>query len=129
MMVRTPDSSEDLFAEAGTNWDLQKLYKDLAVAKRKFASTKRLGLTETEKKHLRGLLCGYSPTQMAEKLYKSSRGKELLVQYYQANKFLMECLNSGSNVSPEVRSHIEYNLFLPVDSSLSSKKQGKRCSS
>ena len=45
--------------------------------------------------------------------------KELLVQYYQANKFLMECLNSGSNVSPEVRSHIEDNLFLPLDSSLS----------
>jgi predicted NACHT family NTPase len=45
--------------------------------------------------------------------------KELLVQYYQANKFLMECLNSGCNVSPEVRSHIEDHLFLPLDSSLS----------
>ncbi len=45
--------------------------------------------------------------------------KELLVQYYQASKFLMECLNSGCNVSPEVRSHIEDNLFLPLDSSLS----------
>ena len=45
--------------------------------------------------------------------------KKLLVQYYQANKFLMECLNSGCNVSPEVRSHIENNLFLPLDSSLS----------
>ena len=45
--------------------------------------------------------------------------KELLVQYYQANKFLMECLNSGCNVSPEVRAHIEDNLFLPLDSSLS----------
>jgi len=45
--------------------------------------------------------------------------KELLVQYYQANKFLRECLNSGCNVSPEVRSHIENNLFLPLDSSLS----------
>ncbi|WP_445301892.1 NACHT C-terminal helical domain 2-containing protein [Microcoleus sp. N9_A1] len=44
--------------------------------------------------------------------------KKLLVQYYQANKFLMECLNSGCNVSPAVRSHIEDNLFLPLDSSL-----------
>ena len=75
-MVRTPDSSEDLFAEAATNWDLQKLYKDLAVAKREFAPYMTRGLTNTEKKHLRGLLCGYSPTQMAEKLYKSSRGVE-----------------------------------------------------
>jgi hypothetical protein len=30
----------------------------------------------TEKKHLRGLLCGYSPAEMAEKLYKNSRGVE-----------------------------------------------------
>ncbi|MCC3409667.1 MAG: NACHT domain-containing NTPase [Microcoleus sp. PH2017_10_PVI_O_A] len=76
MMVRTPNSSEELFAEAGTNWDLQKLYKDLAVAKREFAPHKRRGLTETEKKHLRGLLCGYSPAEMAEKLHKSARGVE-----------------------------------------------------
>jgi hypothetical protein len=76
MMVRTPDSSKDLFAEAATNWDLQKLYKDLAVAKREFAPQKRRVLTETEKKHLRGLLCGYSPAEMAAKLYKNSRGVE-----------------------------------------------------
>jgi DNA-binding NarL/FixJ family response regulator len=76
MMVRTADSSEDLFAEAATNWDLQKLYKDLAVAKGEFAPHKRGGLTETEKKHLRGLLCGYSPAEMAEKLHKSARGVE-----------------------------------------------------
>ena len=76
MMVRTPDSSEDLFAEAATNWDLQKLYKDLAVAKREFAPHMTRGLTDTEKKHLRGLLCGYSPAEMAEKLYKNSRGVE-----------------------------------------------------
>ncbi|WP_445250254.1 NACHT C-terminal helical domain 2-containing protein [Microcoleus sp. OTE_8_concoct_300] len=77
MMVRTPDSSEDLFAEAATNWDLQKLYKDLAVAKREFAPhKKREGLTPTEKKHLRGLLCRYSPAEMAKKLYKNSRGVE-----------------------------------------------------
>ncbi|WP_332959431.1 hypothetical protein [Microcoleus sp. AR_TQ3_B6] len=67
MMVRTPDSSEDLFAEAATNWALQKLYKDLAVAKREFAPHMRRGLTEAEKTHLRGLLCGYSPAEMAEK--------------------------------------------------------------
>jgi hypothetical protein len=76
MMVRTPDASEDLFAEAATNWDLQKLYKDLAVAKREFAPHKKRELTDTEKKHLRGLLCGYSPAEMAEKLYKKSRGVE-----------------------------------------------------
>ena len=76
MMVRTPDSSEELFAEAATNWDLQKLYKDLAVAKREFAPHQKRGLTDTEKKHLRGLLCGYSPAEMAKKLHKSARGVE-----------------------------------------------------
>jgi len=76
MMVRTPDSSEDLFAEAATNWDLQKLYKDLAVAKREFAPHMKRELTEIEKKHLRGLLCGYSPAEISEKLYKNSRGVE-----------------------------------------------------
>src|SRR6476469_7276868 len=76
MMVRTPDSSEDLFAEAATNWDLQKLYKDLAVAKREFAPHMKRELTEIEKKHLRGLLCGYSPEEIYEMLYKNSRGVE-----------------------------------------------------
>lgn len=42
---------------------------------------------------------------------------KLLKQYYEANKLLWECL-AISNVSVEVRSHIEENLFLPLDSSL-----------
>ena len=43
---------------------------------------------------------------------------KLLKQYYEANKLLWECL-AISNVSVEVRSHIENNLFLPLDFSLS----------
>jgi predicted NACHT family NTPase len=43
---------------------------------------------------------------------------KLLKQYYEANKLLLECL-AISNVSVEVRSHIEDNLFLPLNSSLS----------
>jgi hypothetical protein len=76
MMARTPDSSEGLFTDAAKNWELQRLYKDLTVAKRDFAPHKRRGLTETEKKHLRGLLCDYSPAEMAKKLHKSARGVE-----------------------------------------------------
>ena len=74
MMVRTPDSSEDLFAEAATNWELQKLYKDLAVAKREFAPHMKPKLTDVEKLHLRGLLCGYARAIMAEKIPKSYGG-------------------------------------------------------
>jgi hypothetical protein len=38
---------------------------------------------------------------------------ELLYQYYNANKLLMECLNI-SEVSPEVRQEIEDTLLLPI---------------
>ncbi|MCL1468287.1 hypothetical protein [Argonema galeatum] len=35
-----------------------------------------LKLTETEKLHLQGLLCGYSPAEIAKKLHKTRRGVE-----------------------------------------------------
>ncbi len=73
-MVRTPNLSEDLFAEAATNWDLQKLYENLAVAKQEFAPHMKPKLTDVEKLHLRGLLCGYAPAIMAEKIPKSYGG-------------------------------------------------------
>jgi predicted NACHT family NTPase len=41
--------------------------------------------------------------------------KQLLHQYYEANKLLIDCLNSGGNVSPEVREEIEETLLLPKD--------------
>jgi predicted NACHT family NTPase len=41
--------------------------------------------------------------------------KQLLQQYYEANELLIDCLNSGGNVSPEVREEIEETLFLPKD--------------
>lgn len=60
-------SIEAQFAEAANNWDLETLYADLASAKGK-------RLTPVEKLHLRGLLCGYSPTEIAERLNKSVKG-------------------------------------------------------
>ena len=62
-------SIDKQFAEAAQNWDLETLYTDLASAKGK-------RLTPTEKLHLRGLLCGYSPTEIAEKLGKNLKGVE-----------------------------------------------------
>lgn len=49
------------FAEAARSWNLEKLYTDLASAKGR-------GLTPVEKQHLQGLLCGYSPNEIASKL-------------------------------------------------------------
>jgi hypothetical protein len=59
--------STELFTEAANEWDLETLYADLASAKGK-------RLTPVEKLHLRGLLCGYSPSELAEKLNKSAKG-------------------------------------------------------
>nr|WP_275994316.1 NACHT domain-containing NTPase [Argonema antarcticum] len=40
--------------------------------------------------------------------------KQLLKQYYDANKLLVDCLNSGCAVSREVRQEIEDTLLLPI---------------
>ncbi len=44
----------------------------------------------------------------------SERQKESLRHYYDANRLLVDCLNSDCNVTPEVRSHIEETLLLPI---------------
>jgi len=40
---------------------------------------------------------------------------EVLKQYYDANKLIVDCLNSGCIVSDEVREEIEETLLLPID--------------
>jgi predicted NACHT family NTPase len=44
----------------------------------------------------------------------SEQQKLLLRKYYDANILLVDCLNSGCNVSPEVRQEIEETLLLPI---------------
>nr|WP_150111520.1 hypothetical protein [Oscillatoria nigro-viridis] len=44
----------------------------------------------------------------------SQQQKSLLKNYYDANKLLVDCLNSGCNVSPAVRQEIEETLLLPI---------------
>ncbi|MBE9234542.1 hypothetical protein IQ227_00455 [Anabaena aphanizomenioides LEGE 00250] len=44
----------------------------------------------------------------------SEEQKELLRKYYDANKFLAECLNSDCSVSRDVRQYIEDTLLLPI---------------
>ena len=63
-------STNEQFAQAANQWDLETLYTDLASAKGK-------RLTPVEKLHLRGLLCGYSPAEIAEKLNKNIKGVEV----------------------------------------------------
>jgi hypothetical protein len=44
----------------------------------------------------------------------SNEHKKLLQQYYDANKLLVDCLNSGCVVSNQVRQDIEETLLLPI---------------
>ncbi|MEP6519430.1 NACHT C-terminal helical domain 2-containing protein [Microcoleus vaginatus] len=44
----------------------------------------------------------------------SEQQKSLLRKYYDANKLLVYCLNSGCNLSPTVRQEIEGTLLLPI---------------
>lgn len=88
------------FEEAALNWDLERLYQDLGKAKKTFAPHKRRGLRETEKTHLRGLLCGYSPDEIAQKIQitKTSLSPTLSNTIYRYVETLMERpLNSLTN--------------------------------
>lgn len=61
--------NDESFEKAGRYWDLETLYIDLASAKGR-------RLTPTEKLHLRGLLCNYSPAEIAQTLGKNIKGVE-----------------------------------------------------
>ena len=77
------------FIEAENAFDLDRLYADLATVKGN-------GLTANEKAYLRGLLCGYSPATMADKLNKAKNtvAVDLSTSIYQYIKLL---LNKKSN--------------------------------
>jgi hypothetical protein len=70
-------SKEEMFAEAAKNWDLERLYKALAEAKRQISPRSRKQLTDTEKLYLRGLLCGNSPAEIAHKLLQTPKSAEV----------------------------------------------------
>ena len=73
------------FKEVEETWNLELLYEDLA-------SSKHRHLTPTEKLHLRGLLAGYSPDEIAEKLGKDPKGvrTELCSSIYKYVKNLVD---------------------------------------
>jgi hypothetical protein len=71
-MASTLSKLEVEFTEAANNWNLEKLYIDLAAAKGK-------SLTQVEKKFLRGLLCGYSPAEIANQVYQSRSSNSVRV--------------------------------------------------
>ena len=94
-MAFPPARPKDDFAQAANNWDLDKLYTDMANAKQKIAGHKRSGLTKTEKLHLRGFLLGYSPEEIAGKLDKIARGVDS-----ELSKTLYRYVEALTNRSP-----------------------------
>lgn len=86
-MTANSNKIEYEFIESQENWDLKKLYIDLAAAKKK-------ALTPVEKTLLRGLLCGYSPAEIANTLYQSRSSNT--VRVYLSNglyKYIEEALS------------------------------------
>ncbi|MEB3179464.1 MAG: LuxR C-terminal-related transcriptional regulator [Nostocaceae cyanobacterium] len=126
--------NEEMFAEAAYHWDLERLYKALADAKWEIAPRARKGLTEREKLYLRGLLCGYSPAEMARKLFQSPKGVEVYVsktlyQYFKRltdvpketvgnwrniSNYLENAGYKNSNNQSSGKSKLNYSL--PIDS-------------
>lgn len=70
-------ADQDLFQEAQTQWNLEKLYADLAIAKQAVAPHKQPSLTSTEQELLRGLLCRYSPAEIAAQRFTAPKTVEV----------------------------------------------------
>lgn len=67
----------ELFAEAQAQWHLEQLYADLAIAKQAVAPHKQPTLTQTEQELLRGLLCRYSPAEIAAQRFTATKTVEV----------------------------------------------------
>ena len=62
------------FIEAEAGWNLPQLYADLTAAKQEYATSRKQRLTPLEKTYLRGLLCNYSPSEIAVELHRECTG-------------------------------------------------------
>jgi hypothetical protein len=62
------------FQQSADFWDLEQLYLDLTLAKRQHRASQTQQLTSTEKAYLRGLLCGYSPPEIAAEMNREPGG-------------------------------------------------------
>lgn len=116
-------SLDQQFNQAALHWDLDTLYTDLASAKGK-------RLTPMEKLHLRGLLSGFSPAEIAEQLGKNVKGvkTDLCVTLYRYVKSLVDKLDARIESWREVTEWLEEAGYkrqtppeIPVDSLLTEK--------
>jgi hypothetical protein len=73
--MKTPELVfAEKFAAAALNWNLDKLYDDITDAKQRQGIARRKPITPTEKACLRGLLSGYTPSEIALQLNREPVG-------------------------------------------------------
>jgi hypothetical protein len=89
-----------MFEQATTEWNLEQLYLDLSNAKEQVFPHKKTGLTSTEKLHIQGLLCGNSPTEIANLLVIKPQGLNVALSntiYRYVEELTGHSLNSLEN--------------------------------
>ncbi|AFY31168.1 NB-ARC domain-containing protein [Calothrix sp. PCC 7507] len=107
-MIHECPRADDLaqkFAEVNEHWNLKKLYQDIVNAKQQERRRQCKQLTPTEKACLRGLLCNYSPTEIATALNREPNGLRVelsrgLYRYIESLTGLD--IKSWSNVSKQL---------------------------
>jgi hypothetical protein len=70
--------SEEAFSEVYNAWDLEKLYADLTRVSGK--------LSPNAKIFLRGILCGYSPSEISQKLNYQGKDRSSTVRQTLSNE-------------------------------------------
>ncbi|BAZ12579.1 WD-40 repeat-containing protein [Calothrix sp. NIES-4071] len=93
------------FVQANESWNLEQLYQDIAFAKHQERQLYRKQLTPTEKACLRGLICGYSPTEIAWELNREPNGLRVELSrglYRYIESLTHTRIKNWSNVSKEL---------------------------
>ncbi|MFB2919084.1 NACHT C-terminal helical domain 2-containing protein [Aerosakkonema funiforme] len=105
----------DLVLEPELEKDLQQLYNQLPKRYSQGAMFKQWWRDNGWKvtTQLTNLINKHRNIGRDWQLNKHQKG--LLKEYYDANRLLIECLNSVCEVTPEVRQEIEDTLLLPID--------------
>ena len=91
----------------GLQW--KELLEDLPLWSAKDMAEKNSNFNKMKSELKKLEIAGLKRTQV------NTSQKAAIRQYYESNKFLIECLISGCYVSPEVREEIEETLLLPID--------------
>lgn len=125
MAKRSGDEFAGCFEETSDSWDLERLYKDLADAKQRYATGERRkykDLTDIEKVYLRGLLCNNSPDSIAQVIGRSPKGVPVALSkgLYRYVEILVGERPIDWRDIPDFLEKAGYKVIPPADASTSS---------